>query len=234
MEPKLIEIDGHVITVTRKSIKNIYLRLKPPLGSITITAPVRASLASIEQFVTAKWDWIKKQQAVISQQKVVANYNYETGEKIYYQGKEYIINTIYNKGNKVIIDGDENIINLYASRRGFLTLRMNIINRFFKSTIDEQLQTILPKWQSITRTSINNYRIRDMKSRWGSCNITDKNICLNLQLAKFDPICLEYVLVHELVHLFERKHNKRFYALMTKFMPDWQQYEKLLNTTSLR
>lgn len=99
----------------------------------------------------------------------------------------------------------------------------------------EQMRSLLPeliqKWETIIGVQINAWRIRIMKSRWGSCNPTQGRICLNLHLINYPLICLEYVIVHELVHILEPSHNKRFYALMTQFMPEWKQYKTLLKAT---
>ncbi len=229
------EIDGLVIIIFRKSIKNLYLRIKPPLGDVQLTVPKRTSVAKINEFIRLKLEWIRKHQVAIQQREYTLSNNFETGNEIEFQGERYKINTIYGKGsNRVIIDPLNKIFNLYVNKRGVLSLRQKIINEFYKWTLDDQLSNLIPKWQAIIGVQINNYTIRNMKSRWGSCKIAEKNICLNLQLARSAPVCLEYVLVHELVHLLERHHNKRFYGFMTKYMPQWKDYEKLLNLTFLK
>jgi len=193
------------------------------------------AIYKIQEFISLKSDWIKKQQHIIQQREHVTSTNFETGDEIEYQGNKFILNTIYNKGhNRVTVDVASKTLSLYVNKRGVLSLREKIIYEFYKWTLDEQLATLIPKWQSIIGVQIQDYRVRNMKSRWGSCKIDEKNICLNLQLAKAQPICLEYVLVHELVHLLERHHNKRFYGYMTQFMPQWKDYEKLLNLTFLK
>ena len=229
------ELDGFAVTIVRKSIKNLYLRIKPPHGEIVLTAPKRMPIYKIQEFINLKSEWIKKQQQIIQQREHVTNTNFETGDLIEFQGEKYILNNIYNKGiNRVVIDSENKTLNVFINKRGVLSLREKVICDFYKWTLDEQLLTLIPKWQAIIGVQIQDYRIRNMKSRWGSCKIDEKNICLNLQLAKAHPICLEYVLVHELVHLLERHHNKRFYGFMTQYMPQWQEYEKLLNLTFLK
>ncbi|MBP9721748.1 MAG: M48 family metallopeptidase [Gammaproteobacteria bacterium] len=227
---EIINIHGLVVNLIRKKIKNIYLRLKPPAGEIYISAPSRASLRTIQQFINSRLDWIATHQAQISTQLQSSGItNYEPGDYIYFQGRQYLLNVFFATGqNNIILDDKNNIINLYANRRGIVKLRKNIIYNFYKQNIIHQLNYLLPKWQSKMGVEITGYTLRVMRSRWGSCNITKKHICLNLELAKREPICLEYVLVHELIHFFERKHNKKFYALMSKFMPNWREYEKLL------
>lgn len=225
-----VKINDLDVKIIRKRVKNIYLRLKPPDGAVYLTVPNRTSLKVIKQFIISRLDWIAKHQAqIVKAESLDTKYNYESGEIHSFEGESYVLNVIYGKGqNKILLDKDNKTINLYANKRGVMSLREKIMLNWYKNSIDRLLPSLIHKWQLMIGVSVTGYRLRYMTSRWGSCNINDRNICLNIALAKKPPICLEYVLVHELIHLLERNHNKRFYLLMAKFLPQWQEYEKLL------
>lgn len=230
-KPNIINLSNLTINITRKKIKNIYIRITPPLGNIEISAPIRTSKKEIEEFIISKINWIKKNQENIkkhSENNILhKNYNYITGEEHYILGKKYNLNIIYCKGiNKININ--TNSIDLYANKIGIKKLRKNILHNYYKKLLNNYIPSFINKWEKIIQVNVNNYKIRLMKSRWGSCNISNANINLNLELAKYPIECLEYVIVHELVHLLEASHNKRFYNFMDRFMPNWREYEKTL------
>lgn len=93
----------------------------------------------------------------------------------------------------------------------------------------QTIPAYIDKWEKLIGVSVNEFRVKCMKTKWGSCNIESKRIWINLELAKKTPRCLEYIIVHEMVHLLERHHNERFHAYMDKFMPNWRSIKAELN-----
>jgi len=224
-----ITIGQLMIDVVKKDIKHIHLGVYPPDGNIRIAAPLKVDDDRVRLFAISKLPWIKKQQAKFQAQNRQSPREFVSGESHYFQGRRYLLNVIYHRSPpKVIIKNNTNI-DLFVRENSTLEQRKKVMTEWYRQQLKEQIPTLLNKWQSITGITINNWGIKQMKTKWGSCNITDKRIWLNLELAKKPQRCLEYVIVHELVHLLERNHNERFTAYMDKFMPQWPMYKEELN-----
>jgi predicted metal-dependent hydrolase len=224
-----ITIGQLVIDVVKKDIKNIHLGVYPPDGNIRIATPLKVNDDRVRLFAISKLPWIKKQQAKFQAQSRQSPREFVSGESHYFQGRRYLLNVIYHKSSpKVIIKNNTNI-HLFVRENSTLEQRKKVMTEWYRQQLKEQIPTLLDKWQSITGLTANDWGIKQMKTKWGSCNITDKRIWLNLELAKKPQICLEYVIVHELVHLLERNHNERFIAYMDKFMPQWPIYKEELS-----
>ncbi len=225
---KHIIINNAPIELEKKRIKNMYLKILPPDGRVYITAPIRMSEEEIRRFVMSKLDWIEQQQEKIKQRHTHQELNYMTGEEIYLWGQRYVLEVIPLTGHsKIRLDGD--YLYLYTKEDSSLDQRKHSINTFYKKELLEHIPQLLIKWERIIGVKANGFAIRDMKTRWGTCNIRTKKITLSLQLAKKHPKCLEYVVVHELVHLLEKSHNYVFKAYLDKFLPDWRNSKKELN-----
>jgi predicted metal-dependent hydrolase len=220
--------DDLIIEVIRKPIKHMYLRIKPPDGQICISIPLRANLSLIRQQLEIKREWIHAQRARLKVPLNPAGIVSESNEFMSFLGKNYtpIINPANRRKPIALEDGVFYFaIGENASRSDIVRL----INRWYHHQFQILLPPLITKWESIIPVRTATFTIRAMKTRWGSCNTRTGRICLNLNLMKHPIQCLEYVLVHEMVHLLEASHNKRFYALMTKFMPDWQTHHRHLN-----
>ncbi len=108
-----------------------------------------------------------------------------------------------------------------------------MLNKFYRQILKEKLTELFPFWQNKIGVTLESWHVKKMKTKWGSCNIQAKKVCINLELAKKPPECLEYIVVHELVHLLERHHNERFIKCMDQFLPNWREIRNLLNSTPL-
>jgi hypothetical protein len=223
-----ITVNDIVIDVVRKSIKNLYLTIYPP-DKVRISAPIYANDHAIKLFVISKLSWIKKHKIKFDQQQTqFKKYEYISGESHYFQGQSYLLNVIYSKKNMVMFR-DKQYIDLYVTEGSSYNKRNCVMNQWHRQQLHEQIIIYINKWQQIIGLVINGYGIKKMKTKWGSCNIKTRYIWLNLELIKKPLHCLEYVVVHELVHLLERKHNARFKSYMDKLMPEWRNYRKELN-----
>lgn len=225
---KQIIINGIPIEFERKRIKNMYLKVLAPDGRVHISAPLRMNMEEIERFVGAKSDWIIYQQNKIMNRHTHQELSYENGDEVYLWGQKYLL-TVMNTGSRAKAAVDGNNLLLYVKEDSKPEDRKRLLDRLYKEALKEEIPLLIHKWEKIIGVKSESFRIRDMKTRWGTCNIRIKNICLSLQLAKKPPRCLEYVVVHELVHLLEKSHNSVFKAYLDKFLPEWRVIKKELN-----
>ncbi len=220
-----IELENVAIDIIRKNIKNIYLRIYYESGKIKISAPKKMDISSIRNFAFSKLDWIKKHREEFKRK---APKKYLTGESHYFNGIKYFLKIIeYNSINKVILK--ENEIELYIKPNTTIEKRQRILDEWYRLELKSVVPDIIKKWENKIGVTSNEFGIKKMKTKWGSCNVNAKRIWVNLELSKKKRECLEYVIVHELTHLLERKHNKKFISFMDKFMPEWKVYKEGLN-----
>ena len=222
-----------LIEVEQKDIKNIHLSVYPPDGKVKIAAPLRMDKDTIRVFAINKLSWIRKQQQIFRNQERESEREYITKESHYFQGKRYLLKIIeQNSKPKVVLK--YSYIELYIRPNTPKEKRQEIIEEWYREEMKKNIPKMIEKWEKKIGVKINDFGIRKMQTKWGSCNIEAKRIWLNLELAKKPLVCLEYVIVHELVHLLERNHNDRFKNLMTEFMPKWRFYRDELNNLPFR
>ena len=227
MKEKII-IEDIAITLERKNIKNMYLRVLPPLGEVKVSAPIFVSDKDIYDFIKSRKEWILKKQELTKNNEIKAPLKYLNGETHYLWGKEYTLQLIKNdKIKNVIVDNDKCIIYLPVAKRSTIAKREEILTNFYRRELETAIPPVLDKCTKIVGRTPSEVKVRKMKN-WGNCK-QDGRITLNLNLAKKDPICLEYVVMHELCHLIEFNHGKKFKKLMDKFCPDWKKIKKRLN-----
>ncbi|OWT32587.1 hypothetical protein BGI41_06910 [Methanobrevibacter sp. 87.7] len=226
-----IEINNIPITIERKKIKNMYLRVLPPNGEIKISAPLSISQKDIIKFANSKSDWIKnKQEKVIkeSEKAKKRQIKYITGETHYLWGKPYTLQIIKKnkKYNNVFIDNNK--IYLPVKENSSFENRQKTMIEWYREEIKQKIPEILETCIKIVGKRPNEWRVKNMKTRWGTCNVQKKRIWINLQLCKKSPECLKYVLIHELTHLYIPNHGKDFKNLMNQFYPNWKETKNLL------
>lgn len=225
---KQLMIEGIKIEVERKRIKNMYLKVLPPDGKVHISAPMRMPEPEIIGFVRSRIEWIVQQQVKLKNRHSKEDLDYVTSDEILLCGSRYRLEVQdTNSSGYAYTEGSRFI--LYARPSSTVTQRHEIINRYYREVLTKQIPGLILKWEKAIGVQSEGYTIRNMKTRWGTCNIRSKRICLNLQLAKKPPKCLEYVIVHELVHLLEGSHNRVFKNYMDHFLPDWKTVRKEMN-----
>lgn len=216
------------IDVVKKDIKNLHLRVYPPDGRVCITSPRRLDDETIREFAIAKIDWIEKSRAKFRARPRQSPPEYISGESHYYKGDRYLLNVIQHDSTpKVIVR--ENYIYLYVRYGSIAEQREQVLMDWYRQQLKAEIPELIAKWERVIGVKTNDWGVKKMKTRWGTCNTRAKRIWLNLELIKHPPHCLEYVLVHELVHLLERNHGDRFKAYMTKFIPNWRLHQEELN-----
>jgi len=220
---------GHInVDVTQKNIKNIHLSVHPPKGRVTISAPKRMDLETIRVYAVSKLGWIKKQQEKIAKQKREPIREFVNRESHYFKGERYLLKVIEsNFPAKVVLK--HNILELHVQPNSPMIKRQQVLDEWYRQQLKVEIPKFISLWEKKLNVQVNEFGVKKMKTRWGSCNIKKNRIWLNLELAKKPEECLEYVVIHEMVHLIEKNHNARFHSLMEKYYPNWKHSKDLLN-----
>ncbi len=227
MKTSQILVSEIAIDVERKDIKNLHLGVYPPNGRVRIAAPLKVKEEAIRLFAVSKLSWIKKQKRKFDQQERQTERDFVSGESHYYKGKRYLLNLIPAAKTKIILRHRH--IDLYIKPAASKLQKEKSLNRWYRTSLKEQIPSIIHKWEEVMNVSVEEWGVKQMKTKWGTCNIDKKRIWINLQLAKKPVQYLEYIILHEMVHLLERHHNEKFEGYMNKFMPQWKHYREELN-----
>ncbi|MCG3417553.1 M48 family metallopeptidase [Oceanobacillus jordanicus] len=213
--------------IKKKNLKNLYIRVNPPEGNVTVSTPSDYPDEEIRLFVLKKMPEITKVRDRMLAQPRQTEREYVSGESHYLWGKPYRLQVVY-EGNKYEITKLPNKIILTAPERSTKESRESAFNEWYREELKRVLNGVISTCESKTNLHANEYKIKNMRTKWGACNINKKRIWINLQLAKKPVECLEYVVIHELVHLIEKNHTNRFHALVEEFYPTWKEARKLL------
>ena len=225
-----IKIANMEIDVIRKDIKNMHLAVYPPHGRIRLAVPQKTDEEVLRLFAISKLGWIKKHVKNFQEQARETKRIYVSGESHFFQGKRYILEVKEHDGySKVHINGTKKI-NLKVPNGATVEDKSRTMKEWYRKQLKIQIPPLIEKWEKIIGVKAADWGVKQMKTKWGACNTDAKRIWLNLELAKKPTLCLEYILVHELVHLLERNHTDRFIHLMNEFMPKWRLHRKELNS----
>ena len=227
-----VQIGSLSLQLNRKAIKNLHISVLPPDGRIRVSAPEHMTDTAIRMAVVSRIPWIKQQQRDFAAQPRQSDRALVSGECHYLWGKRYRLNVMEQHGrHEVKVSGGK--IHLFVNPGTSLENRALVLNEFYRTQLKTHIEKLINQWQKHIDVEIVDWNVKKMKTKWGSCNIAAKRIWLNLELAKKPPECLEYILVHELVHLLERHHNEQFRAYMDKFIPNWRERRDLLKSMPL-
>jgi hypothetical protein len=229
----VLELGDLHAEVTRKSIKHVHLSVLPPAGRVRVAAPAGMPLDTIRLFVVSKLGWIRTQQRKLRAQERETPREYLTKESHYVWGKRYLL-------DKQFLDAAPSVT--LTPRRLCLQVRPGtdmvrseaILDAWYRQQIHDAVPSLLTKWEGRLQVSAEKVFVQRMKTKWGSCTPSRGYVRLNTDLAKKPIECLEYILVHELVHLLEPTHNKRFTALLEQCLPQWKQLRARLNALPVR
>lgn len=230
---KKVQICNLEIQTVKKDIKNIHLGVYPPSGRIRVAAPLKTSDEAIRLFVISKMPWIKKQKLKFTGQERQSRREFVSGESHYFLGNRYRLNVIIVNSIPKVEIRRKRFIDLYVKPDTNRQRREKILENFYRHELKKNIPPLITKWGKKTQVNVKEFRIRKMKTKWGTSNPSQGRIWLNLELAKKPIHCLEYVLVHEMVHLIEKKHTDRFVKLMERFLPQWENYKHELNKSVL-
>ncbi len=228
-----INLGDIAVEVVLKDIKNVHLSVYPPTGRVRISAPKRMSLETIRVFAISKLGWIKQQQKKLREQERETAREYVDRESHYLWGKRYLLS---------VSEGDRRPSLELSHKRMTLRVRAGadehkrqaLVEEWYREQIKTAVPPLLARWEPRIGVRVKRFYVQRMKTKWGSCNQQASTIRLNTELAKKPRECLEYIVVHELIHLLEPTHNARFEALMDRFMPNWQFHRQVLNRLPVR
>ena len=235
MSTKTVEIQGSglAVQIVRKDIKNLHLGVYPPDGRVRVAAPLSVSDDAVRLAVIGKLGWIKKQQAKFAAQPRQTEREMVSGESHYFLGQRYRLRVIEHEGAGNVVLRNKATIDLHVRPDTGAKQREQLLQRWHRKHLRALTPPLLKKWQPVLGVHVPDWGIKKMKTKWGSCSVDACRIWLNLELAKKPVACLEYVVVHELVHLLERHHSDRFLALMDQSLPQWRIYRDELNCAPL-
>lgn len=233
IESHQIKVSGLAVDVVRKDIKNLHLGVYPPMGRVRVAVPLRVSDEAVRLAVISRLSWIKRQKTKFTAQARQSMREYVSGESHYFQGRRYRLNVIYQSGTPHVAIRNKSSIDLYVREGSEREQREKVLLTWVRQQLKELIPTLIAQWEPIIGVQVAEWHVKQMKTKWGTCNIEAQRIWLNLELAKKSNQCLEYIVVHEMVHLLERHHNDHFIELMNKFMPQWRLHREELNSSAL-
>ena len=228
-----ITVNGFVVDVVRKDIKNLHLGVYPPAGRVRVAAPLKVNDEAVRLFTISKLTWIKHQQAKFAGQERQSARELVSGESHYYQGRRYLLNVIYRTGTPTVGLRNNKTMDLCVRPGSTTSERERVLTAWYRQRLKAEIPPLIEKWEEIIGVQVDEWAVKQMKTKWGTCNIKARRIWLNLELIKKPVHCLEYIIVHEIIHLLERHHNTRFEGYMNRFMPQWQHYREELNRAPL-
>jgi predicted metal-dependent hydrolase len=200
---------------------------------VRISAPKRTSMKTIRAFAISKMEWIRKQQVIVREQERETPFDYVDREVHYAWGKRYLLRVSERDGPPSVgLEGGSMLLQVRPGTER--DKRQAVVEDWYREQVKTAVPPLLARWEPRLGVRVERFHVRQMKTRWGSCNPKARTIRLNTELARKPPELLEYLVVHELVHLLEPTHNARFYALMDRYMPDWKVHRRTLNRRPVR
>jgi predicted metal-dependent hydrolase len=229
----IIQLGDLSVQVFRKDIRNIHLSVYPPEGRVVISCPSRHSLEKIRAYALAKLAWIRKQQRRFQAQQRESRRKYIERESHYIWGKRYLM-CVATTDTAARVEHSPKKITLHVQPGTTQEKREEIYEEWMRFKLKSAITPLISKWQPILGVNVKGFFVQRMKTKWGSCSPTRGTIRLNTELAKKPRQCLEYIVVHEMLHLLEPTHNERFRKLLDRFMPRWTERRKTLNSLPVR
>ena len=232
----IVKIGDLDIHLTRKPIKNLHISVMPPAGQVRVSAPDAMTETAIRMAVIHRIPWIRRQQAAFAKQERQSAREMVNGETHYLWGRRYRLeviesDTTQNVAPSIKLKGSKLILVVHSETS--TADRLKLLNEYYRTRLKARIPELINKWSEHIKVTVAGWQVQKMKTKWGSCNIEEGRILLNLELAKKPLLCLEYIIVHELLHFKERQHNDRFKALLDIYIPDWRSRRDLLNQMPL-
>lgn len=233
IEKYTLDILGTPIEVVKKNIKNLHLAVYPPDGRVRVAAPLHMTEDAVRLAIITRISWIRKKQKAFKNQERQSRREMITGESHYFRGRRYRLKVVETNRPPTVKLSNNSIIELRVRPGSDRVKREAVLYEWYRKKLKEQIPTLITEWEPRIGVKVADWGVRKMKTRWGSCNIKASRIWLNLELAKKSLSCLEYVVVHEMLHLIERHHNDRFKSLMNELLPNWQTTRDELNRSPI-
>lgn len=227
-----IQIGELSIQVTRKAIKNVHLSVHPPSGRVTLSAPIATRLEVARAYAITKLGWIREQRMKLASQAREAPRKFVERESHYLWGRRHLLTVVHQEA-KPFVSLDHRRITLTVRPGSDVQKRADVLHEWHKSLLHEVVPSLIQKWEPKLKLEVAGYFLQRMKTKWGSCNHKVGHIRLNTELVKKPKDLLEYVIVHEMVHLIEPTHSDRFIAILTEHYPSWREARAELNDLPL-
>lgn len=221
-------IAGYDVTVEKKNIKHLHIYIKAPDGSVYASVPRYMTEESIRLTIESKREWIHKHKEKMGNREPQCAKRFESGETLCVWGVPYRLALLPSKKENKVTLSEETLF-LQVKEESSAAQREKIINEWYRELLKKEIPGLLQKWEPVMGVHAEDWQIKNMRTRWGTCNVREKRIWINLNLAKKNPVYLEYIVVHELCHLIEKSHNEVFKKWMTYYLPDWRNIRKALN-----
>jgi predicted metal-dependent hydrolase len=228
-----LQLGGVAVDVVKKDIKNVHLSVYPPTGKVRISAPLRMNLDTIRVFAISKLAWIKQQQKKVCEQEREPPREYLDRESHYLWGKRYLLSIIEEDAPPQVELKHSRIV-LQVRPAASEERKQAVLDEWYRGQLRQAVVPLIAKWESLMAVNVERFFVQRMKTKWGSCTPASASIRLNTDLAKKPRECLEYIVVHEMTHLLEPTHNRRFLALMDHFIPEWRYRKQMLNRLPVR
>ena len=227
-----IELGDIAVEVVKKDIKNVHLSVYPPAGRVKISAPLRMKLETIRVYAIAKLGWIKQQQKKLREQQRETPREYLDRESHYVWGKRYLLHVVErDTAPKLELKHSKLVLTIRPGTAE--DKRRAIVDEWYRAQLKKAVPPLIAEWEPVIGVKVQRYFVQKMKTKWGSCNTETKSIRLNTELAKKPQECLEYIVVHEMVHLHTRRHDDHFIRRMDGYMPSWRHVRHILNAAPL-
>jgi hypothetical protein len=233
IERRQISIRGLPVDVVRKGIKNLHLGVYPPHGRVRVAAPLAVSDEAVRLAVIGKLGWIKRQRARFEEQPRESKREMVSGESHYFLGQRYRLNVVVQNGPARVAIRNKRKIDLFVRQGTGTFQRERVLHAWYRRQLKALIPPLIAQWEDAMGVKVAEWGVKQMKTKWGACNVEARRIWLNLELAKKPVQCLEYIIVHEMAHLVERHHNDRFTKLMDSFLPQWRLQRAELNRAPL-
>jgi predicted metal-dependent hydrolase len=222
MKSSTLMIEDLAIEIYRKNVKNLNLRIYPPDGRVSLSAPHSLSEEMLRLFLQRKIEWIRRKQAEVRQQAQGQKATLDQFKEVEILGKKIRVKEGEPRKNYHIEKIDNGLAVIVIGKGNSNADLVRVYEQLAREILEQLIPSFVAKWQQVLGVQVREVRIRKMKTRWGSCNPQARRIWLNAELAKKPLECVEYVIVHEMVHFLEQRHNDRFYRLMDETLPDWR------------
>jgi predicted metal-dependent hydrolase len=222
------ELAGIHVEVEYRNVKTTRMTVYPPDGRVRIAAPAGVPPAEIKNFAASKTAWIEKhRERFLNHSKVTGTL--KNRSTVYVWGEAYTLELVERHGNsKITIDGG--CLRMFVRPLSSTATKQQLLDKWYRRLLKEAVPPIIEKWEGLLNVEVKKLYFRKMKSHWGSCNCQRQTLRLNSELAKRKIECLEYVIVHEMLHIIEKSHNRNFYRLMSQYIPEWKSIRKGMNT----
>jgi predicted metal-dependent hydrolase len=227
-----LTVRGIAVDVVYKDIKNLHIGVYPPLGRVRVAAPTRLDDDQVRLAIIHRLVWIKRQREQLLSAERQTEREMVTGESHYVWGARRRL-TVVERPGRAHVEVDGNRLILYVSEQSTTDQRRAALDRWHREQLKQAIPELISKWEARLDVTVPKWSVRRMRTKWGTCNRETRHLLVNTELVKKHPDCLEYIVVHEMAHYFERGHGERFKNLLDSCLPDWRSRRDQLNRTPL-